>query len=73
MINLDAIKAKIKDKNINDYVETYLEISSQYETLESEWIKGNLECEEFNQILYISDFLTEKIAKYYIEKHYTRR
>ena len=38
MIDLDKVKEKLTNKNIEFYVETYLDISSQFENFEDEWL-----------------------------------
>ena len=70
MIDLEAIKTKISDGKIDSYVESYLEISDQLDTLENELRQGNLEKEENDEILEMYDYLMEKIANYYIKNHY---
>lgn len=37
MIDLDKVKEKLTDKNIKNYIEAYLDISSQSEDFEDEW------------------------------------
>lgn len=70
MIDLEAIKTKISDGQINSYVESYLAISDKLDTLENELRQGNLEKEENDEILEMYDYLAEKIARYYIDNHY---
>ena len=72
MIDLEAIKTKISDGKIDSYVESYLEISDQLDTLENELRQGNLEKEENDEILEMCDYLMEKITNYYIENHYMK-
>lgn len=72
MIDLEAIKTKISDGKIDSYVESYLEISDQLDTLENELRQGNLEKEENDEILEMYDYLMEKIANYYIENLYMK-
>lgn len=73
MIDLEAIKTKISDKKIDSYVESYLEISDQLNTLENELHQGNLEAEKNDEILEMYDYLMEKITNYYIENHYMKK
>lgn len=70
MIDLECMKKKLSKKNIDAYVESYLEISGQLEDLEQEWIDSNVEDEEFNDVLDMYDFLTEGITKHFIENYY---
>ena len=70
MIDLEAIKTKISDGQINSYIESYLAISDKLDTLENELRQGNLEKEENDEILEMYDYLAEKIARYYIDNHY---
>lgn len=72
MIDLEAIKTKISDGKIDSYVESYLEISDQLDTLENELRQGNLEKEENDEILEMCDYLMEKITNYYIQNHYMK-
>lgn len=72
MIDLEAIKTKISDGKIDSYVESYLEISDQLDTLENELRQGNLEKEENDEILEMYDYLMEKITNYYIGNHYMK-
>lgn len=72
MIDLEAIKTKISDGQIDSYVESYLAISDKLDTLENELRQGNLEKEENDEILEMYDYLMEKITNYYIENHYMK-
>ena len=70
MINIDKIKEKIADKEINSYVESYLAISNQLENLQDEWIEGNLNDKEYDSILDMQGYLAYKITNYYIDNYY---
>lgn len=70
MINVDKIKEKIADKEINSYVESYLAISNQLENLQDEWIEGNLNDKEYDSILDMQGYLAYKITNYYIDNYY---
>ena len=72
MIDLEAIKTKISDGKIDSYVESYLEISDQLDSLEDEFRQGNLEKDKNDEILEMYDYLMEKITNYYIENHYMK-
>ena len=72
MIDLVAIKTKISDGKIDSYVESYLEILDQLDTLENELRQGNLEKEENDEILEMYHYLMEKITNYYIGNHYMK-
>lgn len=61
---------RIRRKNIDVYVESYLEISDQLENLQDERLDGNLEERKYNQILYMYDYLTESITRYFIKTEY---
>jgi hypothetical protein len=71
MVNLKRIKEKISDGRIDSFVESYLEISNQLENLENEWIEGKLKNKEYLNILDMCDYLSEKIAQYYIENYHS--
>lgn len=70
MINIDKIKEKIADKEINSYVESYLAISNQLENLQDKWIEGNLNDKEYDSILDMQGYLAYKITNYYIDNYY---
>ena len=70
MINIEKIKEKIADKEINSYVESYLAISNQLENLQDEWIEGNLNDKEYDSILDMQGYLAYKITNYYIDNYY---
>ncbi len=70
MINIEKIKEKIADKEINSYVESYLSISNQLENLQDEWIEGNLNDKEYDSILDMQGYLANKITNYYIDNYY---
>ncbi|HZJ69178.1 MAG TPA: hypothetical protein VFD28_04120 [Candidatus Eisenbacteria bacterium] len=61
---------RIRRKNIDVYVESYLEISDQLENLQDERLDGNLEERKYNQILDMYDYLTESITRYFIKTEY---
>lgn len=72
MIDLDKVKEKLTDKNIKNYVETYLDISSQFENFEDEWLDGKIEEKYYNQILDMHDYLAGYIANYFIQNYYIK-
>ena len=71
MLNLNIIKTTIKTHNISNYVKSYLEISNEFENLYSNWIDGKIDVDYYNEVLSLYDYLSEKIADYYIRNYYT--
>lgn len=72
MIDLDKVKEKLTNQNIEFYVETYLDISSQFENFEDEWLGGKIDEKYYNQILDMHDYLAGYIANYFIQNYYIK-
>ncbi|HEN3086605.1 TPA: hypothetical protein U4V93_001901 [Streptococcus agalactiae] len=49
-----------------------MDISSQFENFEDEWLDGKIDEKYYNQILDMHDYLAGYIANYFIQNYYIK-
>lgn len=66
MIDLNLLNKALTTRKVEHYIPLFVNISTQLEEIQNEWIDGNIHQETFDWILDLSDFLAWEIAKHHI-------